>query len=75
MADVDSLEALQALHRELLAVCEQRLDGLPALERSLEGLAHRFKQPLYTPPKKKESRDAVISGSFRFADGRPRIRS
>ena len=63
MADLDSLDALQALHRELLAVCEHRVDGLPLLEQSLDALAGRFKQLLDKPAKKNESRDAVLSGS------------
>ena len=72
MADLDSLEALQALHRELLAVCEHRVDGLPILEQSLETLADRFKRLLDKPPKKNESRDAVTSGS---SSERPRSKS
>ena len=64
MTDLISLEELQALHQELLAVCDSRVDNLPILEQSLDALADRFKNPLKEPSKSNESRNAVMSGSF-----------
>ncbi len=62
MADANSLEALQAFHRELVATCEQRILNIEVLQQSLHTHAEQFKKLLDKPPRKKESRDAVQSG-------------
>lgn len=74
MAEEGSLEALQALHRDLVttadALKQDRETQGPLLLSQLpqnpllETLAGRFKRLLEKPGRKKESRDAVLSGRF-----------
>ncbi len=61
MADFGALEGLQALHRELLSVCEHRLENLHLLEQSLQAHAEAFKKLLDKPVRAAESRRAVGS--------------
>ncbi|KAI2630504.1 nucleoporin Nup186/Nup192/Nup205 [Xylaria nigripes] len=75
MADDSIMEAFQALHRDLTAVSdalkEDREDqGRLALSQLpdnslLEVVANKFQHLLEKPGRKKESRDAVISGKVR----------
>ncbi|KAI0131763.1 nucleoporin Nup186/Nup192/Nup205 [Hypoxylon sp. NC0597] len=78
MADDGSLEALQALYRDLVTVVEALEDDresqgrlllsqLP-LNPLLEVLADKFKGLLGKPGRKKESRDAVLSGKINVLD-------
>lgn len=72
MADDGTMEAFQALHRDLTTVAdalkEDREDrGREALSQLpdnplLEILADKFQHLLEKPGKKKESRDTVLSG-------------
>ncbi len=62
MAEANTLEALQAFHRELVATCEQRILNIEALQQSLESNAEQFRKLLDKPTRKKESRDALKTG-------------
>lgn len=62
MSDTNALEALQILHRDLVAVCEHRFESLQLLEQSLEAHTKEFEKLLARPARRKESRDAVQSG-------------
>ncbi|KJR80819.1 nuclear pore complex protein Nup205 [Sporothrix schenckii 1099-18] len=64
MADVSTLEALQALHRELVAVSEHRYEGLEALDAGLQDHAGQFKKLIDKKPRSAESRKAVESGKI-----------
>ncbi len=64
MSDPNSLEALQAFHKQLVATCEHRLQNIELLQHSLQLHAQLFKKLLDRKPRKKESRDAVQSGRF-----------
>lgn len=74
MAEEGSLEALQALHRDLVTTVDvlkqdRETQGpllLSQLPQNplLEALSGRFKRLLEKPGRKKESRDAVLSGRF-----------
>ncbi|KAI0382872.1 nucleoporin Nup186/Nup192/Nup205 [Hypomontagnella monticulosa] len=78
MAEEGSLEALQALHRDLVttadALKQDRETQGPLLLSQLpqnpllETLAGRFKRLLEKPGRKKESRDAVLSGKVNVLD-------
>lgn len=68
MSDANVLEALQALHRELLAVSEHRFDGLSFLDTALAAHADLFKNLVDKKPRKQESRKAVESGKITIAD-------
>ncbi|KAI0456135.1 nucleoporin Nup186/Nup192/Nup205 [Xylaria acuta] len=78
MADDGTMEAFQALHRDLTTVAdalkEDREDrGRLALVQLpdnpiLELVADRFQRLLEKPGRKKESRDAVLSGNVRIDD-------
>ena len=66
MAEIKTLEALQAFHQELVAFREGRADGAVALENEL--LVHIFEQELSKlwarPRKEAASRSQVESGSL-----------
>ncbi|CAK7214180.1 hypothetical protein SBRCBS47491_002061 [Sporothrix bragantina] len=64
MADVSTLEALQALHRELVAVSEHRYENLEALDTGLQDHAAAFRNLIDKKPRKPESRKAVESGKI-----------
>jgi ribosomal 50S subunit-associated protein YjgA (DUF615 family) len=64
MADQVSLESLQELHRELVAISERRLENLPILERLLDFHTESLKKLLEENARRKESRDVVQSGGF-----------
>lgn len=75
MADDGSLDALQALRRELNTVVDalkkdreagrELLFELPQ-NPLLEALRNKFRRLLEKPGRKKESRDAILSGLFMF---------
>ena len=64
MSEATALEALQALHRDLVAVCDHRFESLQALEQQLDAHAAAFKELLNKPPRRTESRNAVNSGAW-----------
>ncbi|KAL1900179.1 hypothetical protein Sste5346_002489 [Sporothrix stenoceras] len=68
MADVSTLESLQALHRELVAVSEHRYDSLEALDAGLQDHADQFKNLIDKKPRSAESRKAVESGKIKIGD-------
>ncbi|OAA62036.1 nuclear pore complex subunit [Niveomyces insectorum RCEF 264] len=68
MSDATTLEAFQALHRELVAVCEYRNDGLDILNVALEDHAEQFRNLISKKPRKQESRKAVESGKITIKD-------
>lgn len=61
---MDSLEALQSLHQDLLVFTEARLPVLDRLVAELEERLEDFRQLLAKPPKSDESRRKVQSGDF-----------
>ena len=64
MSDFNALESLQTLHRDLLSICERRLDTFPLLEQVLEAHSEEFRDFLDKPARAKKSRDAVESGTW-----------
>ncbi|CAK7265473.1 hypothetical protein SEPCBS57363_001601 [Sporothrix epigloea] len=64
MADISTLEALQALHRELVALTEHRYDSLEALDIGLQSHATAFQNLIDKKPRKAESRQVVESGKI-----------
>ncbi|EFW99544.1 nuclear pore complex subunit [Grosmannia clavigera kw1407] len=68
MSDASTLEALQAFHRELIAVSEHRLDNLQLLDPLLAAHADRFKSLVDKEPRKQESRRTVESGKIVVGD-------
>jgi nuclear pore complex protein Nup205 len=61
MSDLRPLEALQALHGELLAVCQHRYEGLQTLELLLEENARSFKRFLDKKGRSQDGRGKVAS--------------
>ncbi|KAF2138835.1 uncharacterized protein K452DRAFT_320940 [Aplosporella prunicola CBS 121167] len=68
MADTDSLEALQGLHRDLLALSASRLVVLERLEAELEARIEEFKKLLDKPRKNDKSRDAIKAETLKVDD-------
>ena len=62
MSELRALEALQALHGELVAVRQHRYEGLQALEQLLDVQANAFKQLLDKPPRNAANRTALGTG-------------
>jgi nuclear pore complex protein Nup205 len=70
MSELRALEALQALHGELVAVRQHRYEGLQALEQLLDAQADAFKKLLAKPPRNSANRAALGTGRHHFAQGR-----
>lgn len=74
MADDGTMEAFQALHRDLTTVADSLKEGredrgrlaLAQLPNSplLATVADKFQRLLEKPGRKKESRDSVLSGRY-----------
>ena len=62
MADLRPLEALQALHGELLAVCQHRFEGLQTLESLLEENTRAFRRFLDKKARNNDSRAKLVPG-------------
>lgn len=62
MTEISPLDALEALHRELVAVCEHRFESLHVLELELDAHAQAFKRLLDKPARSDKSRNAVRTG-------------
>lgn len=62
MTETSPLEALEALHRELVAVCEHRFESLHILEQELDAHTQAFKKLLDKPARSEKSRNAVKTG-------------
>lgn len=65
MSETSPLEALEALHRELVAVCEHRFETFHILEQELDAHAQAFQKLLDKPVRSETSRNAVKSGMWR----------
>lgn len=59
MAEEDTLDALQGLHRDLLAFCENRLQDIDRLVEELEGRIDEFRALLDKKPKNDKSRQEI----------------
>jgi nuclear pore complex protein Nup205 len=70
MADVTTLDALQAFHQELVAVLERRADAAETLGNDV--LVEAFEKELGNlwspPPKSEKSRSSLKSGAIVSAD-------
>ncbi|OJD31210.1 nuclear pore complex subunit nup192 [Diplodia corticola] len=66
MADTDSLEALQGLHRDLLALSESRLPNIDRLFAELLARVDEFKKLLDKPRKNDRSREALRNDTLEF---------
>ncbi|KAB5557905.1 nucleoporin Nup186/Nup192/Nup205 [Coniochaeta sp. 2T2.1] len=67
-SDIGSLESLQSLHRELLAVCQHRFENVEVLRLSLLEHADAFKRLLDKPARDSKSRSTVQSGKIKIKD-------
>lgn len=68
MSELRALEALQALHGELVAVHQHRYEGLQALEELLDSQTDAFKKLLDKPPRNSANRAALGTGKVRIGD-------
>ncbi|KAK5663994.1 hypothetical protein OQA88_207 [Cercophora sp. LCS_1] len=68
MSELRPLEALQALHGELLAVLQHRFEGLQTLEQLLEENTKAFKRFLDKKPRDNASRTRLGSGKIKLGD-------
>lgn len=59
MAEEDTLDALQGLHRDLLAFGENRLQDIDRLVEELEGRIDEFRALLDKKPKNDHSRQQI----------------
>lgn len=66
MAETSSLESLQALHADLLALSEERLCNVERLEVQLEAHMKDFKQLLEKKLRSEESRKKLSSGKVKL---------
>ncbi|TID18729.1 hypothetical protein E2P81_ATG05711 [Venturia nashicola] len=64
MAEEDTLDALQGLHRDLLAFCENRLQDIDRLVQELEGRIDEFRALLDKKPKNDKSRQEISKSPF-----------
>lgn len=62
MSDLRPLEALQALHGELLAVCQHRFEGLATLETLLAENQRAFRRFLDKKARNNDSRTKLVPG-------------
>lgn len=62
MSETSPLESLEALHRELVAVCEHRFESLHILEQELDAHAQAFRKLLDKPARSETSRNVVKTG-------------
>jgi hypothetical protein len=62
MAEEDTLNALQGLHRDLLAFCENRLHDIDRLVEELDGRIEEFRELLDKNPKSDQSRQKLSQG-------------
>ncbi|KAH8910283.1 hypothetical protein BR93DRAFT_950194 [Coniochaeta sp. PMI_546] len=68
MSEIGSLESLQSLHRELVAVCQHRFENVEVLRQSLLEHADAFKRLLDKPARDSRSRSTVQSGKVKIKD-------
>lgn len=70
MSDMRALEALEALHGELVAVRQHRFEGLQALEQLLESQTEAFKKLIDKDPRNPANRQSLGTGK-RLAEPDP----
>lgn len=63
MAEASSLEGLQSLHRDIVALCENRLPHLERLWIQLQDRIEEFRKLLDKPPRNEASRQSLATGS------------
>ncbi|AEO58032.1 hypothetical protein MYCTH_2304994 [Thermothelomyces thermophilus ATCC 42464] len=66
MSELRALEALQALHGELVAVRQHRYEGLPVLEQLLDAQADAFKKLIDKPPRNSAHRQSLGTGKVKI---------
>lgn len=62
MADLNSLESLQALYADLLALSESRLSSIERLGAQLDAHIKDFKNLLDKKPRSDQSRQSLATG-------------
>ncbi|KAJ4304115.1 hypothetical protein N0V88_001725 [Collariella sp. IMI 366227] len=68
MSEPRALEALQALHAELVAVRQHRYEGLPVLEQLLDVQTDAFKKLIEKPPRNTVNRQTLGTGKVRIGE-------
>ncbi|KAK4135371.1 hypothetical protein BT67DRAFT_400836 [Trichocladium antarcticum] len=68
MSDMRALEALEALHGELVAVRQHRFEGLQALEQLLESQTEAFKKLIDKAPRNPANRQSLGTGKVKVGD-------
>ncbi|KAK4143669.1 nucleoporin Nup186/Nup192/Nup205 [Dichotomopilus funicola] len=68
MSELRALEALQALHGELVAVRQHRYDGIPTFERLLEAQGNAFEKLIDKPPRNSAHRQTLGTGKVKIED-------
>jgi nuclear pore complex protein Nup205 len=63
MSELRALEALQALHAELVAVRQHRYEGLQVLEQLLDAQTDAFEKLIDKPPRNSANRSALGTGT------------
>ncbi|KAL2200981.1 nucleoporin Nup186/Nup192/Nup205 [Corynascus similis CBS 632.67] len=66
MSELRALEALQALHGELVAVRQHRYEGLQALEQLLDAQTEAFKKLIDKPPRNSAHRQSLGTGKVKI---------
>lgn len=67
MADDESLQALEALHRDLVALVDNRLTALDRLRQNLEDHLEQLKALVTKRGKNDQSRKALSSGTYGYS--------
>lgn len=69
MDEPGSLEALQLLHKDLLALSESRFNTIDRLENQLQSHVEEFKKLLDKPPRNNDSRQKLSKGQIAPTSG------
>jgi nuclear pore complex protein Nup205 len=69
MAELNSLESLQALYTDLLALSEKRLSSIERLGAEIDAHLRDFKNLLDKKPRNEQSRQSLATGT------KPRLHS
>ncbi|AEO68909.1 3bbc764c-1001-4794-a269-0296ef872e78 [Thermothielavioides terrestris] len=68
MSELRALEALQAMHGELVAVRQHRYEGLPVLEQLLDAQTDAFRKLVDKPPRNSADRTKLSEGKVKIGD-------
>ncbi|KAK4238936.1 nucleoporin Nup186/Nup192/Nup205 [Achaetomium macrosporum] len=68
MSELRALEALQALHAELVAVRQHRYEALPLLEQLLDAQTDAFQKLTDKPPRNSANRKSLGTGKVKIGD-------